>query len=59
MVKIEDTNLQAIEVTPYLKITRNSKGVNWEFKINKVDIEEAAKIDEELCRKFGREIDND
>ena len=45
------------DVTQYLKLTRNSKGYNWEIKVNVLDIEKLTKLNQELLEQFG--VQND
>lgn len=53
--------VETIKQEESLKIEKNSKGYNWEFKLlGKVEdiIERAEKIDKDLQSKFKREVEN-
>lgn len=38
-----------------LKLTKNSKGYNWEIKILDLDIEKISKLNTEFKRRFGKD----
>ena len=41
--------------TESIKLSKNSKGYNWEIKILEIDIERLEEINENLHRKFSLE----
>lgn len=52
-LKIISEFLEGTRNVEYLKITKNSRGMNWEFKILSLDIEEAKKVHAKMEEAFG------
>ena len=40
------------DITQYIKIIKNSKGYNWEIKINTLDLKKLYKLNDELVANF-------
>lgn len=38
---------------PSIKLTRNSKGYNWEIKILEIDIDRMERLDNEMKKRWG------
>ena len=44
-----------IALSPSIKLTKNTKGYGWEIRILSNDVEEIARIDNQMREKFGSE----
>ncbi len=43
------------ELTPSIKLTRNSRGYGWEIRILSLDIDRLEKLNNTMLEKFGGE----
>ena len=49
---------QAGRSVAYIKITKNTKGYSWEFKMLSLDVDEVEKLNNEICIRFGEQDGN-
>ena len=43
------------ELSPSIKLTKNTKGYGWEIRILSTDVNEIEKIDNEMKERFGQD----
>ena len=48
-------NMEEDNTKPYIKITKNSKGFNWEIKVMGNDFDEAVKLADKMIERYGRQ----
>ncbi len=47
-----NTNYE-VKQEPSIKLTRNSKGYNWQIKILEIDIDRMERLDNEMKKRWG------
>ena len=57
-IKDFENDLPVVEQKESIKLTRNTKGYNWDIKLLEINVERLEKINNIMLSKFKREDEN-
>jgi len=55
--KLKEVNFAAPQEAAYIKLMKNTKGYNWDFKVLTTDVTVVEKLNNELLTKFGDQLE--